>query len=139
MTEFQAALLMAQMTRLEAQARTREQNAAYLTGLLKQIPGITPARMYDGCTRNAYHLYMFRYDPAAFAGLSAGGVPQGAGRRRASRPRAATRRSTRSRSSKTRFGSRGFQAIYSEARLDRVARARIAVRRTIASAPKRSG
>jgi dTDP-4-amino-4,6-dideoxygalactose transaminase len=69
MTEFQAALLMAQMTRLEEQSRTREQNAAYLTGLLKEIPGIAPARMYDGCTRNAYHLYMFRYDPSRFAGL----------------------------------------------------------------------
>jgi dTDP-4-amino-4,6-dideoxygalactose transaminase len=69
MTEFQAALLLAQMTRLEEQSRTREQNAAYLTGVLKQIPGISPARMYEGCTRNAYHLYMFRYDPAAFSGL----------------------------------------------------------------------
>lgn len=69
MTEFQAALLLAQMTRLEEQSRTREQNAAYLTSLLKQIPGITPARMYEGCTRNAYHLYMFRYDAALFSGL----------------------------------------------------------------------
>jgi perosamine synthetase len=69
MTEFQAALLSVQMTRLEAQARTRDANAAYLTRLLQQIPGITPARMYQGCTRNAYHLYMFRYDPSHFAGL----------------------------------------------------------------------
>jgi perosamine synthetase len=69
MTEFQAALLLAQMTRLEEQSRTREQNAAYLTGLLKQIAGIAPARMYEGCTRNAYHLYMFRYDPDSFSGL----------------------------------------------------------------------
>jgi dTDP-4-amino-4,6-dideoxygalactose transaminase len=73
MTEFQAALLTAQMTRLEAQSRTREQNAAYLTSLLKEIPGITPARMYDGCTRNAYHLYMFRYDTARFSGLPRAG------------------------------------------------------------------
>jgi perosamine synthetase len=69
MTEFQGALLTAQMTRLEAQARTRDDNAAYLTGLLRQIPGITPARMYDGCTRNAYHLYMFRYEAGRFSGL----------------------------------------------------------------------
>ena len=69
MTEFQAAILNAQMTRLDAQARTRDANGAYLTGLLKQIPGITPARAYDGCTRNAYHLYMFRYDAAQFSGL----------------------------------------------------------------------
>ena len=69
MTEFQGALLQAQMTRLETQARTRDANAAHLTNLLKQIPGISPARMYDGCTRNAYHLYMFRYDPSQFSGL----------------------------------------------------------------------
>ena len=25
--------------------------------------------MYAGCTRNAYHLYMFRYDAARFGGL----------------------------------------------------------------------
>jgi dTDP-4-amino-4,6-dideoxygalactose transaminase len=69
MTEFQAALLMAQMTRLERQSRTRTENATYLTSMLAEIPGITPARMYHGCTRNAYHLYMFRYDKEKFAGL----------------------------------------------------------------------
>lgn len=69
-TEFQAALLSEQLTRLEAQAKTREQNAQYLTRQLHEIPGITPAKMYDGCTRNAYHLYMFRYNPEQFSGLS---------------------------------------------------------------------
>ncbi len=69
MTEFQGNLLLAQMTRLEDQSRTREQNAQYLTRQLKEIPGIHPARMYDGCTRNAYHLYMFRYKSEAFGGL----------------------------------------------------------------------
>jgi perosamine synthetase len=69
MTEFQAALLLAQMTRIEAQAKTRTENATYLSSMLKEIPGITPARMYSGCTRNAYHLYMFRYDRRQFANL----------------------------------------------------------------------
>jgi len=68
-TEFQAALLLAQLTRLEEQSRLREKNAEYLTNQLREIPGITPARMYEGCTRNAYHLYMFRYDKAHFAGV----------------------------------------------------------------------
>jgi dTDP-4-amino-4,6-dideoxygalactose transaminase len=67
MTEFQSSLLMAQMTRLEAQTKTREQNAAYLTGLLEEIPGIEVATTYGGCTRNAYHLYMCRYRKEAFA------------------------------------------------------------------------
>ena len=69
MTEFQAALLLQQLTRVEEQSRAREQNARYLTSLLREIPGISPARMYDGTTRNGYHLYMFRYDKAHFDGL----------------------------------------------------------------------
>jgi perosamine synthetase len=71
-TEFQPGLLLAQMTRLEQQTRTREENAAYLTAQLSEIPGITPARMYEGCTRNGYHMYMMRYDPGPFAGLPRG-------------------------------------------------------------------
>ena len=70
MVEFEAALLTAQMTRLEDQSKRRTANALYLTSLLKEIPGIVPAQMYEGCTRNAYHLYMFRYEKAEFGGLS---------------------------------------------------------------------
>ena len=70
LTEFQAATLLAQMSRLEHQAATRDRNATYLTTLLSAIDGIAPARMHEGCTRNAYHLYMFRYDATRFGGLS---------------------------------------------------------------------
>lgn len=69
LTEFQAALLLAQWTRLEAQARQRDENAALLSKLLSEIPGITPARLYAGNTRNAWHLYMFRYQAERFAQL----------------------------------------------------------------------
>jgi dTDP-4-amino-4,6-dideoxygalactose transaminase len=69
MTEFQGAMLNAQMTRLEEQTRLRQQNAKYLTSLLKEIPGIMPAKEFARCTSNAYHLYMFRYDSEKFAGL----------------------------------------------------------------------
>jgi dTDP-4-amino-4,6-dideoxygalactose transaminase len=67
LSEFQAAILLAQMTRLEEQARKRETNAAYLsdllaaTDLLAAIPGLTPQRLTAHCTRNAWHLFMFRY------------------------------------------------------------------------------
>ena len=73
MTEFQATLLLAQLTRLESQSRARSQNAEYLTRQLREIPGIAPARVHDGCTRNAFHLYMFRYDRNHFAGLARSG------------------------------------------------------------------
>ena len=88
MAEFQAALLLAQLTRLEEQSRTRERNAAYLGELLSDVPGVKPAKMYSGCTRNSYHLYMMRYSPDAFAGLprarfvqavQAEGIPVSAG------------------------------------------------------------
>jgi perosamine synthetase len=89
LAEWQGALLLAQLTRLEQQSQTREQNARYLTEQLRQIPGLFPAAMYPGCTRNAYHLYMFRFDGATFGGgltrarfikaLSAEGVPASTG------------------------------------------------------------
>ncbi|HOP75986.1 MAG TPA: DegT/DnrJ/EryC1/StrS family aminotransferase [Thermogutta sp.] len=69
MTEFQAALLLNQMKGIKERAQLRSDNAAYLTTLLASIPGIHPAKEYSGCTRNAYHLYMFRYDPNEFNGL----------------------------------------------------------------------
>ena len=70
MTEFQGALLLSQMDGVQERATTRSENADYLSSMLREIPGITPARMYEGCTRNAYHLYMFRYQPEQLAGLS---------------------------------------------------------------------
>lgn len=69
LTEFQASLLMAQMERLEAQARLRDANAAFLSKELSSIGGITPAALTEGCTRSAWHLFMFRYDAASFSGL----------------------------------------------------------------------
>jgi perosamine synthetase len=69
LTEFQASLLLAQMTRLEDQSKARDENARYLTRQLREIPGILPERMHEGCTRNAWHLYMFRYQADRFAGL----------------------------------------------------------------------
>lgn len=70
LTEFQGALLTAQMSRIEAQARKRAAFAQQLDGILAQGAGLTPYRVARGCTRNAYHLYMFRYDAAQFGGRS---------------------------------------------------------------------
>jgi perosamine synthetase len=116
LTEFQAALLTTQMERLESQARRRDACAALLTKLLDAIPGIVPARLTSGCTRSAWHLYMFRYDASQFAGLSrdrflnalkAEGVPASSGYGRLNHAPFLTNV----------FASRGFQRIYSPARL----------------------
>ena len=69
-TEFQAALLLSQMTRTQEQSRQRDLNAAHLTKRFNEIAGVTPARLENGCTRSAWHLYMFRYSKEAFDGLS---------------------------------------------------------------------
>ncbi len=69
-TEFQAAILLAQMMRLSEQVKRRWENAQYLTRLLKDIPGIKPAKLYEGVTRSAYHLYMFRFDSNLFSGMT---------------------------------------------------------------------
>jgi len=88
MAEYQAAILLAQMKRLEEQTKTRNENAKYLTSQLKDVPGIVPHKLYDGVTRAAYHLYPFRYEKEHFdnvprgkfmAALKAEGIPCSSG------------------------------------------------------------
>ncbi len=84
MTEYQAAILLSQMKRLESDTERRWTNGQYLTSKIKDIPGIVPHRLYDGVTRAAFHLYPFRYKKEHFnnaprerfmAALTAEGVP----------------------------------------------------------------
>ncbi len=70
LTEFQACILLSQMTRLEEQSKVREQNAEYLNSLLREIPGVKPQSSYAGCTRHNHHTYYFRYAADKFAGMS---------------------------------------------------------------------
>lgn len=70
MTEFQAALLSSQLERLEQQVQIREANGLLLNQELVKIPGVKPMQRGCGETRHSYHLYLFRYDPQAFDGLS---------------------------------------------------------------------
>jgi dTDP-4-amino-4,6-dideoxygalactose transaminase len=69
-TQFQAALLSQQLTRLEEQTRLRDENGKYLSKLLEPIGGITPLTRGHGETIHTYHLFIFRYDKSKFGGLS---------------------------------------------------------------------
>jgi dTDP-4-amino-4,6-dideoxygalactose transaminase len=69
MTEYQGAIGLAQLKRLEEQTKTREKNAGYLRSRIKEIPGIIPYELYDNVTRAVYHLFPFRYDKQQFNGL----------------------------------------------------------------------
>jgi perosamine synthetase len=66
LTEYQAAIGLAQVERLEEQTETRSQNAAYLRSLMVEIPGIVPYTLYPNVTRAAFHLFPFRYKREAF-------------------------------------------------------------------------
>ncbi len=84
MTQWQAGLLLAQMRNFEAQARTREENGLYLSERLAEIGGFEPQRRDPQVTQHGYHLFISRYDRAAFhdtprdlflAALQAEGIP----------------------------------------------------------------
>jgi dTDP-4-amino-4,6-dideoxygalactose transaminase len=118
MTEFQAALLLAQLSRFDEQCRVREANAEYLAELLSKIPGIRPAKMHEGCTRNTYYIFMARYDAGFFAGMPRlrflqairrEGIPCGAGYNRLNQEPFLEKT----------FNSKAYKRIYSEARLKR--------------------
>ncbi|QDT56973.1 L-glutamine:2-deoxy-scyllo-inosose aminotransferase [Caulifigura coniformis] len=88
LTNFQGAILVEQLKRLDEQSRIREGNAEYLSRLLQEIGGVGAKKTVPGNTRNGYHLYVFDYDPAQFAGmkkatflkaLGAEGVPASGG------------------------------------------------------------
>jgi len=72
LTEYQAAIGLAQMKRLEEQTETRNINAAYLKSQIKDIPGILPYELNPGVTRAAFHLFPFRYKKENFKGLTRG-------------------------------------------------------------------
>ncbi len=69
LTEYQAAIGLAQLARLPEESARRHENAEYLKSMIRDIPGITPYVLSPGVTRAAFHLFPFRYDGAAFGGL----------------------------------------------------------------------
>lgn len=88
MTEFQAAVLLAQLQRYPDAQQHRDQNAQLIDRLLANHPGIKPLRGDASVTRHAHHLHILRYLPEAWDGLpkskfleamKAEGVPLSAG------------------------------------------------------------
>jgi dTDP-4-amino-4,6-dideoxygalactose transaminase len=79
LTELQGALLLAQMERIEKQAERRTANARRLDAVLRGNPLLAPCGVAKGCTRHAYHLYMFRCAGGKRADLLAHLKAQGIG------------------------------------------------------------
>ncbi len=70
MTEWQGAVLLAQLERLPGHIARRAENAAYLTSRLSEVQGITPAKVDERVTSHAWHLYIATFDPEMFGGRS---------------------------------------------------------------------
>jgi dTDP-4-amino-4,6-dideoxygalactose transaminase len=87
LTEFQAAVLIAQLGRLDQQIDTREKRAALLDRRLAELPGMRTATLHPRMTRRSYHLYIFRIDESELGisrdrfveALCAEGVPASRG------------------------------------------------------------
>jgi len=69
LTEWQGAILLAQMTRLDELSQRRHKSALRLAEQLRLIPGISSLTVDPRVTRHAWHIYVMRYQPEAFGDL----------------------------------------------------------------------
>lgn len=69
LSEWQGAVLLAQLTRLDGQTARRHANGRLLDRLLRDLPGVTPQSHDSRVTRNGQYAYIFHYDKRAFAGV----------------------------------------------------------------------
>ena len=88
MTEWQGAILLTQLARLDEQTDTREANARYLAEGLADIPGLDPIERDERVTRWGFYYWNFHYRQDEFEGIprdvfikaaGAEGVPVGVG------------------------------------------------------------
>ena len=70
MTEWQGAVLLAQLDRLPEHEVIRERSARYLDQALAQVAGVSPISVDARVTRHGRHLYPVRYDRNQFGGKS---------------------------------------------------------------------
>jgi dTDP-4-amino-4,6-dideoxygalactose transaminase len=70
MTAWQAAVLLAQLARLDNQLQRRMANARLLHRSLAEIEGIRPLRWDERADHHAHHLFIMRYNQRAFHGVA---------------------------------------------------------------------
>jgi dTDP-4-amino-4,6-dideoxygalactose transaminase len=83
LSEWQGAVLRAQLKRFPAENRVRNDNALFLNEALRQIPGVTPQFRDPRTTSQGYYCYVVRLDATAFGAsreavrkaLEAEGIP----------------------------------------------------------------
>lgn len=63
LTEWQAALLLGGLRRMDKQVKLRDKNAIYLNSLLAEIPGVAPMGRRPQITQQSYFNFAFKIDP----------------------------------------------------------------------------
>jgi len=66
MNEFEAAVLLGQLPGVQERFARRNENAAYLTSKLKDIPGIFPQKLYEGTDSGSFYIYAMTYKKEYF-------------------------------------------------------------------------
>ncbi len=61
MNEFEAAVLLGQWPGVHERFARRNENAAHLTSRLKDIPGISPQKLYEGTNNGSFYIYAMTY------------------------------------------------------------------------------
>ena len=72
MNEFEAAVLLGQLSGVHERFARRNENAAYLTSRLKNCPGIVPQKLYKGTASGSFYLYPTTYRKEHFNGADRG-------------------------------------------------------------------
>lgn len=70
LTEYQAAIGLAQLTRLKGTTDLRNKNAMYLHNQMQFLKGATPFKLHEGVSRCSFLFFPFRYNKEEFKGLS---------------------------------------------------------------------
>ena len=66
MNEFEAAVLLGQLPGVKERFQRRNDNAAYLTSRMKEIPGLSPQKLYEGTESGSWYLYPMSYHKEHF-------------------------------------------------------------------------
>jgi dTDP-4-amino-4,6-dideoxygalactose transaminase len=72
MNEFEAAVLLGQLSGVQERFDRRNENAAYLTSRLKDVPGIVPQKLYKGTASGSFYIYATTYRKEHFNGADRG-------------------------------------------------------------------
>jgi dTDP-4-amino-4,6-dideoxygalactose transaminase len=70
LSEFQSAVLLAQLEKFTTQDKQRLENASFLTAAIEEMPGLEHVCIKTKDLKHGYYYYLIRYTPEAFGNLN---------------------------------------------------------------------